>query len=390
MPEQSSEIVIVGGGVIGSALAYHLALDGRAPLVIDRAAPATAPAASWASAGGVRRQGRDPAEAALASAAIARWPSLAQELAADLYYRQGGQLLVAETEAEAERLAGFVAEQQAMGFGDVRLVAGAELREIAPALAPQVLAGSFSPADGQADPARTTRAFAAAAQRHGARYWEGVECQALLADGDRVVGVRTTRGDVAAGQVVLAAGAWSDLLAAPIGLELPVRPAAYQMLLSTSAPAGLLAPVVSALGQALSLKQLVDGAFLLGGGWPGDVAPDRRGYAMREASVAGGWAAACAIVPAVGEQRLADSWCGLEAECLDGVPLLGPAPGWRGLTLSLGFCGHGFAIAPAVGRALAEQLAGRPAPELSGLDPARMAGFDPAAVAAFRLRRQGT
>jgi sarcosine oxidase subunit beta len=383
MSEQTTDIVIVGGGVIGSALAYHLALDGRAPLVIDRAPPATAPAASWASAGGVRRQGRDPAEAALASAAIARWPSLEQELAADLHYRQGGQLLVAETEDEAERLVGFVAEQHAMGFGDVRLVAGAELRAIAPALAPHVLAGALSPADGQADPARTTRALAAAAQRHGARYWEGVECLALLAEGDRVVGVRTSRGDVAAGQVVLAAGAWGDLLAATIGLDLPVRTVAYQMLRSTPAPPGMLAPVVGALGQALSLKQLPDGAFLLGGGWPGDVASDRRGYAMREASVAGGWAAARAIVPAVGEQRLAASWCGLEAECFDGVPLIGPALGWRGLVLALGFSGHGFAIAPEVGRALAEQLAGRPAPELAGLDPARAAGFDQAAVRQF-------
>jgi sarcosine oxidase subunit beta len=332
----------------------------------------------------VRRQGRDPAEAALARAAIARWPALEDELGADLHYRQGGQLLVAESEAEADQLLGFVAQQHAMGFEDIRLVRGAELRDLAPGLAPHVLAASWSPADGQADPARTTRAFAAAAQRLGARYWTYTHCEALLTAGDRVTGARTSRGEIAADQVVLAAGAWSDELAGAIGLQLPIRTAAYQMLRSTPAAPGLLGPVVSALGRHLSLKQLGDGAFLLGGGWPGDPTPDRRGYRLREASIAGGWAAACAIAPAVGAQRLAASWCGLEAECFDGVPLIGPAPGWRGLTLALGFCGHGFAIAPAVGQAVADLLGGANPPELDLLRPARMASFDPAAVARFR------
>ena len=147
----TSDYVVIGGGVIGSSIAYHLARAGQSVLVVERHKPATAPAASWASAGGVRRQGRDPAEAALASAAIARWPRLEAELEADLHYRQGGQLLLAETTEEVEQLIAFVAEQRAMGFGDVRLVAGDELREIAPALAPRLLAASYSPADGQAD-----------------------------------------------------------------------------------------------------------------------------------------------------------------------------------------------------------------------------------------------
>jgi sarcosine oxidase subunit beta len=189
---------------------------------------------------------------------------------------------------------------------------------------------------------------------------------------------------VAAGQIVLAAGAWSDELASGIGLTLPIRTAVYQMLRSTPAPMGLLGPVVSALGQSLSLKQLADGAFLLGGGWPGDATPDRRGYTLREASIVGGWAAACAILPAVGAQRVAAAWCGLEAESIDGVPFLGPAPGWEQLTLAVGFSGHGFALAPAVGQAIADQLADGRSQELEPLHPARIAGWDSAAVAQFR------
>jgi sarcosine oxidase subunit beta len=382
----TTETLIIGGGVIGSSIAYHLARAGQQVLVVERAGIAEAPAASWASAGGVRRQGRDPAEAALASAAIARWPTLEAELDADVHYRQGGQLLLAETEDEVNQLVTFVAAQHTMGFEDVRLVQGTELRELAPFLAPTVLAGSYSPADGQADPALTTRAFAAAAQRRGATYWLHTACLGLLREGNRVVGVKTSRGEVHAGQTVLAAGAWSDTLAESIGLTLPIRTGVYQMLRSTPATPGLLRPVVGALGRQLSLKQLPDGSFLLGGGWPGDATADRAGFMMREASVAGSWAAASAILPAVGAQQIAASWCGMEAEAFDDVPLIGPATGIEGRFLAVGFSGHGFAIAPAVGEALAEELLGRPA-ALDSLRPSRAAGFDPEAVERFRTAR---
>jgi sarcosine oxidase subunit beta len=108
---------------------------------------------------------------------------------------------------------------------------------------------------------------------------------------------------------------------------------------------------------------------------------------LRESSQRGSWATACELVPAVARQRIAAAWCGLEAECFDGIPLIGPAPGLGGLVLALGFSGHGFALAPAVGRAVADLLAGQPVPALDGLRPERTAAFDPAAVAAFQAER---
>jgi sarcosine oxidase subunit beta len=104
---------------------------------------------------------------------------------------------------------------------------------------------------------------------------------------------------------------------------------------------------------------------------------------MLDASIAGGWAAGVGIVPAVGEQSIIRRWCGLEAECFDHIPLIGPAPGLDGLTLAVGFSGHGFAIAPGVGRCVAEQMAGRPAPELAGLAPSRIARFNADEVEVF-------
>jgi len=377
------DVLVIGGGVMGSSIAYHVARQGGRVLLLERAEIAVAPAASWASAGGVRRQGRHPAEARLAIEAIARWPTLEQELAADLHYRQGGNLRLAESDAEAEELAVFVQRQREYGFSDVRLVDRGEARELVPGLHERVVAGSYSPADGQADPALTTRAFTAAAQRHGATLWTGTSVTSLLVQGERVLGAHTERGEIQAAHVVLAAGAWSCEIAAAAGLHLPMRTRALQMLLSDPAPTVVLQPVLSAVGRALSLKQLDDGAFLLGGGWPGDPTPDQRSYVLRPESVQGNWATACELLPAVGQRRIERSWCGLEAQSFDGLPFIGPVAGLDGLTLALGFSGHGFALSPAVGRCVADQLAGRPTPELDVLGPNRIASFPTEQVEVF-------
>lgn len=373
MPATRTEIAIIGGGVIGNSIAYHLARQGQHVLVIERSDIASEPAASWASAGGVRRQGRHPAEARLASEAIQRWHSLSEELEADLHYRQGGQLWLAESDSEAEEVAAYVQQQQNMGFSDVRLVNRAEALQLVPGLNAQVVAGSYSPSDGQASPPHTTRSFARAAQRLGAIYQTNTAALSLITHAGRVTGVRTAQGDIEAQHIVLAAGAWSDELALTASLRLPIRTVALQMLLSTPGQPGVLQPVIGAVSRELSLKQLDDGSFFIGGGWPGDVSPDRRSYTMRPASIEGNWSTACALLPAVAQQRIARSWCGLEAQSIDDIPFIGFAPGLDGLTLALGFSGHGFALAPAVGRAVANLINDQPTIELEGLNPARIA-----------------
>jgi sarcosine oxidase subunit beta len=159
------------------------------------------------------------------------------------------------------------------------------------------------------------------------------------------------------------------------------------MLLTSPAPPQL-APTLTAVGRALSLKQLPSGAFFIGGGWPSDVLDEgldgRLSCRVREASLAGSWAVATAVLPGLADQKVVQQWCGVEAESFDGVPLIGPAPGLAGLYLAVGFSGHGFQIAPAVGRTMADALQGRPTPELAALAPARLLAFDPAAVARFK------
>ncbi|MDQ3810322.1 MAG: FAD-binding oxidoreductase [Chloroflexota bacterium] len=383
------DVAIVGSGVTGSSIAYHLARAGVQVRVFEQAAPAVEPSASWASAGGVRQQGRDPREWPLTLEAARRWPGLDDELGASTGFVQGGHVHVVERAEHLPALEARVARERAAGM-DIRMLDQADLRQIAPGLAADAIAAAYTPGDGQAHPPSTTRAFAAAAERHGARLTTGTRVDCLLLERQRVTGLIAGGETVLAGRVVLATGVWTPRLTAPIGLELPIRTRAPQMLLTTPA-APQLAPTVTAVGRELSLKQLASGEFFIGGGWPAEIQDDgeRLFCQVRDESVRGSWAVATAVVPVVAEHRIARSWCGLEAQAFDGVPLIGPAPDFEGLYLAVGFSGHGFQIAPAVGRTVADALLGRSAPELDGLAAARMAGFDPAAVAAFRADTTG-
>jgi len=379
------EIVIVGGGVIGSSIAYHLASRAVRVVVVDVAEPATPPSASWASAGGVRQQGRDSREWPLTREAARRWPALAAEIGAEIEFRQGGHLSVAEHEEDARALEARVAREREAGL-DVRIVSAAEVRTIAPGIMPAARLGAYSPGDGQANPPKTTRAFAAAAAARGAAYRTGARSVRLERRGDRVAGVVVDGDRIAGRWVVLAAGAWSPRIAAEAGVDLPIAPRAPQMLLTDAAPP-MLTPTIGAAKRPLSLKQLPSGEYLIGGGWPSAIdaiGTDRMTCRVLPENVEGSWQVASDVFPPLRARRVARSWCGLEGECIDGVPLIGPVGGVEGLYVAAGFSGHGFQLSPTVGHAVADALTGKGDGPLVALSPARFAGLDPERVRAFK------
>ena len=270
-PAESVEVLVIGGGVIGSSIAYHVARQGRSVLVVERNEVAVEPAASWGSAGGVtsdrewiRLRRHSPAPPSRAG------PRLAEELDADLEYRQGGHLLLAENEGEAEDLQSFVQRQHELGLADVSFLDRKAVFSLVPGLGEQVTAGSFSAASGQADP----RLHHARLRQRGATAWvpstgrvpSAWPCNALLTVSlERGPGVASCRRSRPCSRPVPGAVNWPGRWAS----QLPLRTRVLQALRSTPAPPGVLRPVVSAVGRALSLKQHADGALLLGGGWLG-------------------------------------------------------------------------------------------------------------------------
>ncbi len=354
-------VVIVGGGLMGLSAAFHLrrADPGAHVTVLERVR--VGHAASGASAAGVRAMGRDPAERALALASLARWPGLDRELEAPTRYRRTGGLRLALDEAAWRAAGPWVAEQRADGVA-VELVDAQGARALAPGIAAGCLGGVYAPEDGQAEALPATEAFARAARRSGARVEEGAAVRALAVDHGRVVGVE--RGDgarEACDVAIVAAGAWSAALLAGIGVPLPIETRPLQMLL-TAPGAPALRPVLGAFDRRLSLKQLDDGAYLIGGGWPARVT-DHAGnrYEMLEESVRASLETARAVFAPVGECALARRWAGLEAFTPDDLPILGPVPGIGGLLVAAGFSGHGFALGPMIGDILARLALGQDA-----------------------------
>jgi glycine/D-amino acid oxidase-like deaminating enzyme len=349
----AASIVVVGGGLIGLSAAVHLRrADPQARVtVLERAR--VGDAASGASAAGVRAMGRDPAERALALASLARWPDLDRELEAKTGYRRGGGLRVALDDAGWAEARATVGLQRADGV-PVELVDSAAARRLAPQIADDCRGGVHCPIDGQADAGATVRAWASAARRLDVSLEEGVGADALVVKGARVTGiVRSDGAPLSSDTVVVAAGAWSAPLLGKIGIELPLRGRALQMLLTDPASASL-TPVVGCFGRPLSLKQLDDGAYLIGGGWPARI-PDERvnRWEVLEDSVRGSLEVARAVYPPLTTRTVARSWAGIEAFTPDEIPLLGPVRGVDGLLVAAGFSGHGFALVPAVGDTLA-------------------------------------
>lgn len=347
------DVVVVGGGVIGCASAYEIGKAGMSVAIVE--AGQVASVASGASAGGVRQQGRDPRELEIAMRAIRRWPHLADELGADLHYRQDGHLTLVEREADLPALEQRVRDEQARGL-DIRVVYGDDLREIIPGVSPNMIAGAWCPSDGHANPILVTKAFCRAARRQGASLFERTAVTGIRLDHDRVVGVETSAGYLPCRWLLVAAGAWSADLTRMVGVELPIETRALQMMVTDPMPPRL-KPVVGCVGRRLSLKQLPSGAFLLGGGWPGTVSPDRRFGRNRAASMAGSADHGSAVYPPLEQARVLRAWTGLEAIAADEVPILGHVPGIAGLVVACGFSGHGFALSPAIGELMAELIA---------------------------------
>ncbi len=347
-----ADVVVVGGGVIGSSIAYQLAKRGIGVTLVE--AREVACAASGASAGGVRQQGRDPRELEIAKRAISMWPTLSDELGADLDYHQDGHLTLVEREADLPEIEQRVAEQQAAGLG-IKMLYGDEVRAVAPGAHESMLAGAYCPTDGHANPISATKAFAAAAVRAGATLRERTPVIGLLTDSGRVRGIVTPDGEIEAGWVINAAGAWSPKICAMAGFDVPIEAVAPQMMLTTPLPHEL-DPVVGCVGRPLSLKQLSNGKYLIGGGWPATVYLDQaKPIGLNQySSIVGSAKASSGVWPILRQTQVQRVWAGLEAKAEDVVPILGAVTPIDRFIMASGFSGHGFALAPYIGVLMAD------------------------------------
>jgi sarcosine oxidase subunit beta len=355
---RSVDIAVVGGGILGASCAYFLA-DREAPVLLLESGR-VGREASGVNAGGVRQQARALPEMPLALRALELWADLDKRLDARLEYERCGDLRIVETAPDAEKLRALAARERGAGLS-LEWVEGTALRSLAPALSSRILGGTFCPTGGQANPLLVAPTFGRRAQELGAVVWEGCPVQALRRDGTGFA-IETPNGRVRAARVVLTAGAWTPVVAAGLGLRVGISLFVPQMTATVPLPR-VLGTVVLGFSRKLSMKQMRNGAVLIGGGkrgW-GDLGTRARGTAeenMRLAAVD-----AVEVLPVLGGAETTRSWVGLEGLTPDEMPIIDHVDG---VYVAAGFCGHGFAIGPVVGQLLSEWLLdGKPSLDLS-------------------------
>lgn len=361
--------IVIGGGLHGLSAALQLARRGVRVLVIE--AKRVGAHASSASAGGVRTLGRDIAEIPIALAAMEMWRGIVALVGDDCGYTEGGQVKVAETEAELAQLEARVRQLRSRGWDHEELLDRAGLRALLPAIAPHCVGGLAVRSDGFATPYRTVLAFRRAAEAAGATVLERTPVRAL----DRSAGlwqVSTDEASYAAPIVVNAAGAWGPRIARMAGETIPIGFSAFMMLLTSPLPP-FVAPVVGATGRPLSFKQLASGHVMIGGGHKGVGDLDTGRFALDVERMAYSARTALDLFPILSETALVHAWAGIEGVAPDDLPVLGLGR-TEGLVHAFGFSGHGFAIAPAVGAMVAQlALEGRSNLPVAPFDPFRFA-----------------
>jgi len=359
---KATDVVVIGAGIIGSSVAYYLAKVGVKVTLIDSRAPNETGAASQACAGGVRQQNRDPLEIPLSMYSIDLWSNLEAELDTDLEYRQDGMTIVTDDEELVPSLAKRVEREQALGL-NLQMVMAPELHDLIPGLSPKMLAGSYCPTDGHANPLRAINAFISAAKQRGAHMIWQCPAERVVVENDRIIAVLTSRGRIFCRHVVLAAGCWSQSIAASIGIDLPFESFPLQMMITARRP-HILDQVIGWVGHGISLKQVPSGGFLIGGGWPGYGCVKTYRTHLMPGSMAKNAQTSLDLFSSLKALQIVRGWVGIEAFCRDELQIAGPVPSPDGLILAAGFSGHGFATGPAVGSLLAEYIATGEIPDL--------------------------
>lgn len=352
----TADVAIIGGGIIGCSIAYSLAREGLSVALFER--DELAAHASGAAAGMLaplcESEGAGPLfEWGLR--ALDGMALLATELkelsGVDPQFVPSGVLRVALSSVEAAHLQ---SSARALAPQGLEWIDADAARQREPHLSRKALGALWSPREGHVYSPQFTRAYALAASRLGARLEQGVPSLGLLRDGDRVIGIRTARGEIGAGHVVLCAGVWSRFCGPWLGTgwheeDLPIDPVRGQILALDSPQPSLRSIVWSS---EVYLVPKLDGSVVVG------ATEEHAGYDCR--TTAAGLAyllnAAPRAIPALSSSSLRRAWAGLRPATADHLPIIGPVPGVEGLTLATGHYRNGVLLSSITGSLVADWI----------------------------------
>jgi glycine/D-amino acid oxidase-like deaminating enzyme len=362
-PEEA-DVAVIGGGIVGLCAALHLAQQGQGVVVLDDSAHH---AGTTANAGSLHVQMQSrfirmyPDQVAglerslpLYIAATRLWAELERALGVSFELKASGGLMVAETEESLAFLAQKCAREQRLGLG-VEMLGRDALRRVAPYLGEAVIGAQFCAEEGKLNPLLANQAIRRAVLAVGSALLTESRVARLERDG-AAWRVQHAQGVLRVGRVLVAAGAGTSALLAPLGLRVPTVAEPLHMNV-TEATEPLIGHLVQHADRMITMKQLAAGQVVIGGGWPARLDGPRATPAVEASSLLGNLRLAAHLVPRVARLRLLRTWAGINTTG-DGQCVLGEAPRLRGLFL--GVPGDaGYTLGPLVGRLAANALLGR-------------------------------
>ncbi|MET9009409.1 FAD-binding oxidoreductase [Streptomyces olivaceoviridis] len=370
-----AEVVIVGGGVVGTSIAWHLARAGVRDVVLVERDELAAGSTSKA-AGGVRAQFSDELNIRLGARSLEAFGRFEEEVGQDIGLHRVGYLFLLSTPEQVAAFEAGVRLQNSLGVPS-RLLTPEEARRLSPLIRTDgLLAAAYSPDDGHCTPEAVVHGYATAARAHGARILRHTEVTGIELRGDTVTAVGTTFGRIETGTVISAAGAWSGAVGAMVGVDLPVRPLRRQIAVTGPVP-GLPPTLPMTIDFTTSLYFHREGPGLLLGMSDPDERPGfatdthdrwipRLAQAMRQRA------------PALLDAPRTGGWAGLYENTPDHNALIGEAPDVSRFLYATGFSGHGFLQGPAVGEVIRDLYLGRvPFLDISPLSAGRFAADAP-------------
>jgi sarcosine oxidase subunit beta len=353
---QTADVVIVGGGIVGSSIAWHLTSAGcKNVLVIERES-SQGKGSTGKSMGGVRAQFSTPINIEMSLYSIPFYARFDETLGYPGGYRPQGYLFVATKESHLAYLRTNLEKQQALGLETARMVSAAEIIKMHPQVRnDDILGGSFCSTDGFVDPYSAMNGFMASAVDQGATIWKKTEVTAIQSDSGGISGVVTSRGEVSSRIVVNAAGPWAAEVAKMAGIDLPVHP--LRRMLVPSEPFDDFphsAPMIIDMSNGFHFRPEGRG-FLLAWNDPEETSdkPDFEPAFIEKILVL-----AANRVPIFESLPInpKKAWAGLYEMSPDHHCILGPVAELPGFFLANGFSGHGVMHAPATGKILSDLI----------------------------------
>ncbi len=355
MPE-SADVVIIGAGIVGSSIAFHLAEAGCTNVVVLERETRQGTGSTGKSMGGVRAQFSTDVNIRMSLYSIPFLNRFEEATGHPSGYKPHGYLFMATTEPHMEYLRTNHARQSALGLKGAEILKAADVAKILPQMrADDIIGGSFCPTDGFVDPNSVMTGFMSRAMERGVKLWRATEATGIQVERGEIAAVETNKGPISTRTVVNAAGPWAAGVAKLAGEDLPVEPL-RRMLVPTEPFPGLPEhlPMMIDMSNGFHFRQEGVGLIL---SWAHEETPGLRmnfdpAYVEQVLTRAANRVPSFADL-AVNPRRC---WAGCYEMSPDHHSILGPAPNVRGLFFANGFSGHGVMHSPATGRIVSDLI----------------------------------